>query len=255
MKSRLVCTLILLSFSHPAFSQTTNPMPVRIRSADIILKVTDFDAARKTALDLARECGAELSDSQTTVNYQGKKDGWLLFQLDAQELDALTKDLRPVGKLYSEHMQTTDQTSYYEKLGRRVGLLAQNEQELLSFLHRPRQMRGSDILFVQYRLFQSRVEASDAEQEKATLERSAQRSTLRVSLFEPIPNKAFDWGNWRAHGAYRAKTAFLTFAGKLVTSAYFVLWFAPLWIPLGLVVFFVLRWGTRRLMSFRTGRT
>jgi len=251
MKSRLVCALILLSFSHPSFGQTANPVPITIRSGDIILKVSDFEAARAKVLDLARNHGAKLSDSQTTVNFQGKKDGWLLLQLDADELDALTKDLRSIGKLYSEHMQTTDQTSYYEKLGRRIGLLAQNEQELLRFLNRPRQMRGSDILFVQYRLFQSRVEASDASQEKLTLERSAQRSTLRVSLFEPLPNKAYDLGNWRAHGAYRAKTAFMTFAGKLVTSAYFFIWFAPLWIPVAVTMLFVLRWVVRRVRALQ----
>lgn len=228
---------------------------MQLRSGDIILKVNDFEAAREQVLDLARQHGGKLSDSQTRVNYQGKKDGWLLFRLDACELDALTKAVRSVGKLYSEHMQASDQTSYYETLGRRIGLLTKNEQELLGFLHRPKQMRGSDILFVQYRLFQSRVEASDAEQEKLALERGALRSTLRVSLFEPYPKKAFDLGNWRAHGAYRAKTAFVTFAGKLVTSAYFALWFAPLWIPVLVSVLFILRWGTRRLRTWRLGNS
>ena len=253
MKRRLVCVLILLSFDHVTFSQTSNPMPVRVRSADLILKVTDFEAARKQVLDLAREHGAELTDSRTEVNFQGKKNGWLLFHLDAQQLDPLAATSRPVGKLYSEHMQTTDQTSYHEKLAQRIGLLAQNEVELLKFLNRPRQMRGSDILFVQSRLFESRVEASDAKQDKLALERSAVRSTLRISLFEPAPKKALDLGNWRAHGAYRAKSSFLTLAAKLVTLAYFILWYTLLWIPLGVVLLFTLRWGRRRLRTMRAG--
>ena len=251
MKRRLVCVLILLSLCYAAFSQTPNPMPVRIRSADIILKVTDFETARKEVLDLARERGAELTDSRTEVNFQGKKNGWLLFRLDAEQLDPLVAGSRPVGKLYSEHMQTSDQTSYHEKLAQRIGLLAQNEVELLKFLNRPKQMRGSDILYVQSRLFDSRVEASDAKQDKLALERSAVRSTLRISLFEPAPKKALDLGNWRAHGAYRAKTSFLMLAAKLVTLAYFILWYGLLWIPLGVVVLFIVRWGRRRLGAMR----
>jgi hypothetical protein len=245
---------VLLSAVGPslAVEKTTppvapaQPLKVAIRSGDIVLKVDDFLGARRRVLDLARRHGAELRDSQTTVNFQGKKAGWLLLAMNVGELDRLTDEIRQTGKLYSEHVQTTDQTTDHETLVRRVALLGQNERELLSFMHGRRDMKGSDILYVQSRLFQSRVEASDAVQEQLALERASQRSEIRVSLFEPQPRRTLDMGNWRAQASYRAKTAAVLLAAKAVTGLYFAVYFAPAWIPLLLILFFAGRLVIRK---------
>ena len=228
------------------------PMPadspaVLVRSANIVLKVPDYQAARERVLTLAGRCGGQLRQARTEVNYLGQKHGQLTLQLDASELDRLVDELRKVGKLYSEHVQTTDNTSLHSKLGDRVGLLRQNEGELLGFLRSPRRMRGSDILFVQYRLYQTRVEASDASQERLTLARSAKRSQVQVELFEPEPKRTFDWANWHAYAVYRSKGAFLYSIRKVVTGLYYALWFAPFWVPGAVVVFFVYRCARRRI--------
>jgi len=74
-------------------------------------------------------------------------------------------------------------------------------------------LRGSDILFVQYRLYQSRVETSDASQERLDLARSARRSHVV----------------------------------KVVTGLYFALWFAPFWIPAAVALYLVYRWVRREI--------
>lgn len=232
----------------------SSPQPaLLIHNADLVLKVPDYEAAEITVLRLAHEHQAELRAAETQVNFQGKKHGWLLLQADVLQLNPLTSGVRSVGKLYSEQIGTNDQTSYYQKLERRIALLNRNEQELLEFLRRPRRMRGSDILFIQSRLFQTRAEAADAAQNRADLERASQHCLLRVTLFEPQPRRAFDWGNWHAHAAYRAKTAFLSVARKLVTAAYLVVWFAPLWIPIGLVLCLIWRRLSRRARAQASG--
>lgn len=227
----------------PAPKSKAPPTRVIIRGGDIIVKVPEYDAAKAKTMELARKYGAELKEAGTSVDFRGKKQGELMLVLDAPKLVPLMNDVRGVGKLYSERVQSTDQTSYYEKLGRRISLLGQNEDELLGFIHSPRRMRGSDILFVQYRLYQSRTEASDATQDQVDLDRAAQHSLLHVMLFEPEPRQAFDWRNWHAQAAYRAKTLFLTVVRKLAGGLYLLLWFAPLWIPAALLLFF----GSRRL--------
>ncbi|MCL4499454.1 MAG: DUF4349 domain-containing protein [Chloroflexi bacterium] len=218
-----------------------SPHRVAVRSASIILKVPDFPTARVKVLKLAGQYGADLRDAKTEVDFNGDKHGSMTLQVDAPKLDALLDDLRGVGKLYSESVQTTDQTSLYEKLERRAGLLHQNESELLDFLRRPRRMRGSDILFVQYRLYQTRTEASDAMQERVDMSRDAGRGRVMLSLFEPEPKRTLDWGNWHAHAAYKAKGAFLEFTRKILTGLYFVGWFAPFWIPGAIILFVVCR--------------
>ena len=224
---------------------------IAIRGGSIILKVPDFQTARAAALNLADKYGAELREAETQVNLSGQKHGDLLFQLDSGKLGAMVGDLRDIGKLYSERLQTTDQTSYYNKLGKRIAILRQNEIELLNLLRGSRQMKGPDVLYLQFRLFQSRVEASDATQDALDLERAARRAELRVSLFEPEPRQALDWRNWRAHAAYRGKGAFFLVTRKLVTLAYLVLWTAPFWIPGAVILYFLWLWGRRRIRAWR----
>lgn len=231
-----------------------SPAETSIRSGNIILKVSDFPSARAKVLRLARQYGATLREAQTEVNLAGEKHGELALQLDAGKLDDLTDDLRKIGKLYSERLQTTDQTALHQRLGERIRLLRQNESELIDFLRRPRRMRGSDILFVQYRLYQTRVETADASQERLGLERRARRSLLNVMLFEPEPRATFDWGNWHAHAVGRAKGAFMHSTRKLVTGVYFLGWFAPFWIPVAIAFLLAMRWARRRFRAWRAAR-
>ena len=223
---------------------------IAVRGGDIVLKVPDFQAARSRVLRLAKQYRAELRDARTQVNLSGQKHGEVTLQVDAGSLDELLNNLREVGKLFSERVQTTDQTSYYNKLGRRIALLHQNEVELLGFLRRQQQMRGSDVLYAQYRLFQTRVEASDATQDHLDMERASRQGQLHVVLFEPEAKQTVDWRNWRAHAVYRARGSFLYAARKLVTGAYFVAWFAPFWIPGCVLLWLVVRWAKPRVVRW-----
>ncbi len=242
---RIVLCLILvgalqgtaLAANAPS-TQSAQPDLVRVRSADLVLKVQDYHAARRKAIALTSALGGNLRDGRTEVNLVGQKHGEVTVQVDEARLDELVDQLKGIGKLYSEHIQTNDRTSESETLQARISLLKQNEGELLGFLRSPRRMRGSDILFVQYRLYQSRVEASDAAQERLRLARSAERSLVHVTLFEPESKQTFNWRNWHAHAVMKAKTAFLTAFRKMVTGLYYLLWFAPFWIP-GVVVAFL----------------
>jgi len=74
--------------------------------------------------------------------------------------------------------------------------------------------------------------------------RRAARAMVKVELFEPEPKKSFDWSNWHALATYRAKGSFLYVLRKLVTAAYFVMFFSPFWILALLIAFF----GGRKLV-------
>lgn len=224
--------------------------PVATRSGYIVLKVSDFQRARSDVLKLARKYGADLREADAEVNMAGENHGELMLSVEAPKLDALMDNVRAVGKLYSERVQTNDRTSYYETLDRRAALLRQNETELLNFMRSPRRMRGSDLLFVQYRLYQTRVEEANAAQERLNLARSSQASLLHVVLFEPQPKRGFDWKNWHASAAYRSKGAFFDVSRKLLTGGYMALWFAPLWVPALVLLLLATRWSRRRVRSW-----
>lgn len=260
MRHALLCLVLLAAFQHMALTanatttRTAEPALLQVRNADLVLKVQDYQAARRKVIALTSALGGKLRDGRTEVNLLGQKHGELTVQVGEDQLDRLVDQLREIGKLYSEHIQTTDQTSSYETLQRRIDLLKQNESELEAFLRSARRMRGSDILFVQYRLYQSRVEASDAAQERLGLARSAERSLVHVTLFEPESKQTFNWRNWHAHAAMKSKTAFLTSFRKMVTGLYYLLWFAPFWIPALVVLFLVLRFAYRRVRGWIANR-
>ncbi len=217
--------------SQPAHAEGSPEVRVLARSADLILKVPDFEAARSEVVRHADEHRGQVRDARTHVDPQGKKDGWVLLEMDAAELTPFLAGVRAGGKLFSDAVKTDDHTSAYMRLERRIEALRRNEQELVDFLHRPRRMRGSDILFIQYRLFQTRTETGEALQSRIDLERSAQRSLVRVLLFEPERERRF-WDVWRASTSFRnAQSSFLLVLRKGFTLACFVLWFTPLWLP------------------------
>lgn len=247
------CVFCLLAAARVA-ADSPPAAGVRIRSGNIILKVPDFQAARAKVMKLAGKHGAELREAQTEVNFSGGKHGEMMLQVNASRLDPLMDDIRRIGKLYSERVQTSDQTSHYDKLGQRSELLRRNEAELLQFVRSPRQMRGSDLLFVQYRLYQTRVEIANASQEQVDLSRGARRSLLHVMLFEPEPRQSFDWRSWNAHAMYRANGAFQDKARKTLAGLYHVLWLAPFWVPPAAVLTIGGRWARRRYVRWRIRR-
>ena len=180
-----------------------------IRSGSIVLKVSDYSDARARVIGLAQARDAVLHQEKSEANFTGERHGEIVLEMNAAQLRPLMEEVRRIGKLYSELVRTTDRTSDYQKLGTRISLLKQNEGELLAFLHSPRRMRGSDILYIQSRLFDSRAQGANVAQERIDIARRSRRAMLSVALFEPEPRKTFDWGNWRAVASYRAKGSFL----------------------------------------------
>lgn len=228
-----------------------NSENVAVRSGSIVLKVTDYNDARAQVIKLANARNAVLHEEKSEVNFTGERHGNIIIELDAAQLGPMIEEVRRIGKLYSELVQTTDHMSYYQKLDKRISLLKQNEGELMGFMRSPRRMRGSDILFVQYRLYESRVQAADASQERSDIARRAQKAMLNIAIFEPEPRKTFDWSNWQATASYRAKGSFLYITRKAFTGFYYILYFAPFWIPALLVLFFggrkLIRWTKQRI--------
>lgn len=224
------------------------------RSATIVLKVPDFDAARQRVLDAARARGAQLMDAKTAVNEKGKKHGWVRLRLSADRLPGLLPALGGAGKLYSENVQTADHVSEYEELARRVTRLQQHEGRLSGVLQSPRRMRGSDVLYLQERLFRASVDESLLSQQRLDLERSAQVSTVLVDLFEPGTMPAeqatgpVNLGQRFVGAANLARAGLNHQAARGATALAYAFVYAPLWLPVLLLALVALRllWVHRR---------
>jgi Domain of unknown function (DUF4349) len=230
------------------------PVPLRlpIRNGMIAVKVVDYDAARQRVLDAALQQGAELLKSRTEVNFQGKKHGWMWFHIAADRLALLLPVVRGAGKLYAENVATAEHASEYEGLARRVERLQEHQQRLEALLESRRRLRGSDILYIQERLFRAGVDEGTLRQRRVDLERAARVNTLAVELFEPEPRRVMDLGNYYAGSALRARIAFHRLLARALTLGAYALIFAPVWIPALLFLLLGRRWLRRRFAAIST---
>jgi hypothetical protein len=250
--------LCLTALSHAqaqkaTASQKPSPQPnlnsqLLSRSGTIVLKVPDYDAARQQVLETAQIQGAELMDAKTKVDPKGRKSGWMHLRVSAPRLPALLPAVGRVGRLYADNVQSTDNTSEYEELARRVTRLQQHEGRLNGVLQSDRRMRGSDVLFLQERLFRASVDESLLSQQRLDLERSAITSTVTIELFEPgtMPNvdtnQPVNLSQRFAGAAGYAKAGLNHQMARAATAGAYALVYAPFWAPALLVVLVFLRW-------------
>lgn len=216
------------------------------RGGTVVVKVRDYEQARQAVLSAALQAGAELLNSRTEADYQGKQHGWLRFRLAADRLPAFLAATRTTGRPFAENITTADHTSEYEELERRVGRLREHQPRLQSILQSNRRLRGSDILFVQERLFRAGVDEGMLLQRRADLERNARVATLVVELFEPETRRSLDLGNYYAAASLRARGSMYRCLARAMTVGAFGLTFAPFWVPALIVTLLLLRWMWRR---------
>jgi len=254
----------LIFIAAPGISQTPPDPELSVsmlsRAATLALKVDHYDDARSQVLLAAETRHAELLDAKTLVNEKGKKHGWLRLRIQAAQMPMLLAELPVLGKVSAENVATSDQRSDFEELGRRVTRL-QHEQRLGGVLQSPRHMRGSDILYLQERLFRASVDESLLSQQRIDLERSAQDSTLLVELFEPgalppgIPQPV-NLQSWFARARAIAQSARDHTLARAATASAYAAVYAPFWIPVFVLalVLLALFWRFRRVLWVRAGQ-
>lgn len=245
--------VLIAGLAGPGAAQSPTSPPSRsllempIRSSSLIVKVPDYEAARSRVLRAAQQAGAELVDTHTEVDDLGKKNGWIRLRVTSSQLPALLGAVREVGKLYSEQFTADERVSEYQETERRVERLREHQARLSGMLENGRRLRGSDLLYIQERLFRAEVDEGLLMQRRVDLERMVRSGSVVVELFEPEPRRQLDVGNWYAGAALRAKTSLFRFLAKGVTAGAYVLFFAPLWIPALVIALLLVRWLWRRL--------
>ena len=213
----------------------TRSLPVH--SGAVTLKVADYNRAYQllTAATIAEH--GELLAARTEVKDSGRRHGWLRLCVPSDRLGDFLPRIRAVGVLYGERFISEENTSTYDSLGRRIVRLREHEGRLEGVLQtRSNRLRGSDILYLQERLFRASVDESLLAQTQDDLVHKSEKSLLTVELFEPLPIRARDRAgrSLSAHwiGAReRSGEAMTALFRRVLTALAFVLTFTPLWLP------------------------
>jgi hypothetical protein len=227
------------------------------RSIVFVVKIPSFDAAARDVDAAADQAGAVLTGSRIQTDDKGRKFGWLEYSVALDRLPTLATAAAATGKLYAEKFDASDQQSDYESLARRVDSLRRHEVRLSGILSSPRRMRGSDILFLQERLFRADVDAEMLLQQREDISRSVEQVSVRVQLFEPgtmqVPENLgrIDLRKWYAAGLIRGRHQFDRSLARGATGVAYAIAYAPIWAPLLILAISVLviLWRLRRRIA------
>lgn len=260
-----ISRLLMVSFlcwmccMRGAFAQET-PHPeesdMRFVNGALTLKVANYDEAREAMLEKAQAEGAELMDAKTLVTPNGRRHGWLRLRLSVERLTTFLTAARQTGIPYAENISSRNNRSEYEELGRRTERLKTHQTRLDGLLKSNRRLRGSDILYIQERLFRAEVDESMLEQRQVDVARQARVSIIQINLFEPVPigrmhQARVDLSAHFQTAQQNATGALSRFTGRIATVFAYAVVFAPIWVPiaLGALVLFLLVWRWLKRMG------
>ncbi len=117
----------------PPAEQTDGP-PQRetttIRTAEISLEVTDYDAAATSITAAARQYGGYVADTAVHVGTGGALSGTIVLRIPPDSLYATLGALRRIGRVEAESVKTADVTADYVDLNARLASLRVTEKRL-----------------------------------------------------------------------------------------------------------------------------
>lgn len=249
--NRAVPLIVFAVLAAPALAQggvsVGKPILER-RGGSITLKVPSYEEAKKKLKEIAASSGGRILDSETLVHQSGRKSGWISVSLPLDKLEAALSEARSLGTLYGENSSIQDFANQKKELLGRIERVKVHRARMLSMLNQGRRMRGSDMLYIQERIFNSELAEESMVRGVARLEQSAHTAGMNISFFEPATEMRVHSDSFKGHiaAAWDEGTKGL---GKSIGSslATLVNWlvYAPVWIPLLLLGI----WGWKKYMK------
>jgi hypothetical protein len=211
-----------------------------IKTGQISLEVTDIAKAMDDIILIADELGGYVVSS----NRYGNEDnisGNVSIRVPANRFSEAFVKLRKLAvKVYSESTNSQDVTEEYTDLQAQLRNLEATEAQFLALLEKAYTVE--DILNVQRELSNVRGEIERVKGRIQYLDRTTDMSLIDVNLQE---TKSVGKNGWDALETLKsAVDGFIGFGKVLATIVIWLLIFIPLWIIIGVIVYFV--WWRRR---------
>lgn len=155
-----------------------------VRNGTLTLEVKDYAKSRETALSIASRYGAEVQEDNSAGG-QGHKSGTIVFKLPPERMEALLRDLEPLGRIQSRHVAAQDRTEEYVDLQSRLENARKVEKRLTQLLAF-KTNKLSDVLQVEKELERIGAEIEQILGRMKYIDALAALSRLTVCLNEPV---------------------------------------------------------------------
>ncbi len=212
-----------------------------IRSASLRMVVTDVDEVISQVTSLSREMGGYIVSTESQEQ-NGDRVGKVSVRVPADKLEDALKRVRGMAvRVARESSTAQDITEEYVDQDARVRALKATEQQYLELMGNAR--TTDDIVKIQQSLTQTRTQIEQAQGRMQYLQRNSAMGLISMDLYTVGAAKPLDGGGWNAQDVLNDALHALVAVGTAVAGlGIWVLVFAPLWVPVGLLT----RWWMRR---------
>lgn len=155
-----------------------------IKTGTMGIETEKYDETINQITDYVKKSGGFITNSSSSVNAAGKKQGSVTARIAADKYDALIKDMSSFGKVLNSQINGNDVTSEYIDLQARMTTQTELEKRLLTLLNE-KTARLIDVVEVEEKLSDVREVIEKTQGRMNFLKNQSAFSTLTVSVYEP----------------------------------------------------------------------
>ncbi|HMS34109.1 MAG TPA: DUF4349 domain-containing protein [Ignavibacteria bacterium] len=210
-----------------------------IRTGTMNLETENFTETVKTITELASGFNGYITNSGSSVNTSGKKQGTVEARIPSQNFDNFISEAGKTGKVMSLNINGDDITEEYIDTDARCKTQKALEERLIKLLEE-KTAKLADVVEVEEKLADVRAQIESMEGRLRFLKSQSDYSTLTVSIFEPSLLQTSTGGGFfyeieEAFG--KGLNGFTEVLSGLIT---FIVSFSPVLI-LGIIIYLTLK--------------
>ena len=222
-------------------SASASPDRLIVRTVNFNIVVKDVAATLESVASLATGLGGFVLSSQISGE-EGTRYGSISIRVPVEQTDAALAKLRALAvRVESERSAAQDVTEEYVDLQARLKNLENTNEQYLTLLRRAQTVE--DTLKVQQELSSAQGQIEQLKGRMQYLERTSATSLINVDVRPASSPKALvepGWSAWET--AKDALRGLVSFGQGLVDVAIRLGIFAPVWVPLAVLTWFLARW-------------
>jgi hypothetical protein len=155
-----------------------------IKTGTMNLETEKYDESINQITDYVKKAGGFITNSNSSVNASGKKQGAVTIRIASDKYDAMIKDMSNFGKVLNSQINGNDVTSEYIDLQARMNTQTELEKRLLTLLSE-KTAKLIDVVEVEEKLSDVREVIEKTQGRMKFLKNQTDFSTLTVSVYEP----------------------------------------------------------------------
>lgn len=217
-----------------------------IRTGSASIEVDSLEPAIAAVQAMATRLGGYVANTNMQTGEGATRQAVLDLRLPSSRFDAATGALRPIGKVESLAINTTDVGEEFVDIQARVANARRLEERLIVLLA-TRTGKLEEVLAVERELARVREEIERYDGRLRYLRTRVSLSTLTVVVHEPAPVIARRPGHSPLAEAFR--DAWRNFVGFLAGIIAMLGWLVPLAVIVGAIVWAGRRWIPRRTVT------